>query len=158
MLAQGVPHLLAGDEVGNSQKGNNNAYCQDNRIGWVDWSGVGREGDDLSDLIAQLAVLRRHFPQLRPRRWVEGRRADDSFGGAATFILHRDFAVQPDGTQALTNATLPYIKKLAAMGATRALLDDVHLANGLNVYRGEITHPAVAKSLGLHYQSFQDAA
>ena len=38
MLAQGVPLLLAGDEVGNSQGGNNNAYCQDNPIGWVDWS------------------------------------------------------------------------------------------------------------------------
>src|ERR1700726_4882700 len=43
MLAQGVPHMLAGDEVGNSQAGNNNAYCQDNEIGWVDWSGAGRE-------------------------------------------------------------------------------------------------------------------
>jgi alanine dehydrogenase len=67
-------------------------------------------------------------------------------------------AVPRTSTWALTNATLPYIKKLAAMGATRALLDDMHLANGLNVYRGEITHPAVAESLGLHYQPFQDAA
>ena len=41
MLAQGVPLLLAGDEVGNSQSGNNNAYCQDNAVGWVDWSGAG---------------------------------------------------------------------------------------------------------------------
>ena len=49
MLAQGVPLLLAGDEVGNSQGGNNNAYCQDNEIGWVDWSGLGREGEDLTD-------------------------------------------------------------------------------------------------------------
>ena len=44
LLAQGVPLLLAGDEVGNSQGGNNNAYCQDNEIGWVDWSGLGRDG------------------------------------------------------------------------------------------------------------------
>ena len=80
MLAQGVPLLLAGDEAGNSQNGNNNAYCQDNPIGWVDWSGLGREGEDLTDLLAQLADLRRRFPQLRPRRWVEGRRPDGSFG------------------------------------------------------------------------------
>ena len=48
MLAQGVPLMLAGDEVGNSQSGNNNAYCQDNEIGWVDWSGLGarRRGHD----------------------------------------------------------------------------------------------------------------
>ena len=44
MLAQGVPLLLAGDEVGNSQGGNNNAYCQDNEVGWVDWSGYGQAG------------------------------------------------------------------------------------------------------------------
>jgi len=80
MLAHGVPLLLAGDEVGNSKGGNNNAYCQDNDIGWVDWSGLGREGDDMTALVGRLAALRRDFPQLRPRHWVEGRRPDGSFG------------------------------------------------------------------------------
>jgi isoamylase len=80
MLAQGVPLLLAGDEVGNSQNGNNNAYCQDNPVGWVDWSALGKEGEDMTGLVAQLTDLRRRFPQLRPRRWVEGQRADGSFG------------------------------------------------------------------------------
>jgi isoamylase len=80
LLAEGVPLLLAGDEVGNSQRGNNNAYCQDDEIGWVDWSGLGREGDDLSSLIAVLTNLRQRFPQLRPKRWIEGRRPDGSFG------------------------------------------------------------------------------
>ena len=80
LLAQGVPLVLAGDEVGNSQGGNNNAYCQDNPIGWLDWSGLGRQGEDMTELIAQLASLRRAYPQLRSRRWVEGRRADGSFG------------------------------------------------------------------------------
>ena len=41
LLAQGVPLILAGDEAGNSQGGNNNAYCQDDEIGWVNWSGLG---------------------------------------------------------------------------------------------------------------------
>jgi glycogen operon protein len=72
--------LLAGDEVGNSQGGNNNAYCQDNPIGWVDWSGLGRPGDDLSELISRLTNLRRRFPQLRARRFVGGRQADGSYG------------------------------------------------------------------------------
>ena len=80
MLAQGVPLLLAGDEVGNSQSGNNNAYCQDNPIGWVDWTALGREGEDMTALVAQLTELRRRFAQLRARRWVEGRREDGSFG------------------------------------------------------------------------------
>lgn len=67
-------------------------------------------------------------------------------------------AVPRTSTLALTNATLPYIKAIATHGVTRALLDDVHLANGLNVYCGEIAHPAVAQSLDMHYQPFQYAA
>ncbi|MGJ5047933.1 glycogen debranching protein GlgX [Bradyrhizobium oligotrophicum] len=80
LLAQGLPLLLAGDEVGNSQHGNNNAYCQDNEVGWVDWSGMGREGDDLIDFIAHMTELRRRFGQIRARRWLDGRRSDGSFG------------------------------------------------------------------------------
>jgi len=79
ILAQGVPLLLAGDEVSNSQNGNNNAYCQDNPTGWVDWSGLGGPDDNIN-FVAQLTDLRRRFPQLRPRRWVEGHRPDGSFG------------------------------------------------------------------------------
>jgi glycogen operon protein len=78
LLAQGVPLLLAGDEVGNGQNGNNNAFCQDNETGWVDWSRLSREGEDLSELINQLAGLRRKFAQLRPRRWLVGRLPDGS--------------------------------------------------------------------------------
>jgi glycogen operon protein len=80
MLAPGLPLILAGDEVGNSQSGNNNAYCQDNEIGWVDWQGLGHESDDLTDFVGHMTELRRRFPQLRSRRWLDGRRADGSFG------------------------------------------------------------------------------
>ncbi|HUN99523.1 MAG TPA: glycogen debranching enzyme GlgX, partial [Bradyrhizobium sp.] len=80
LLAQGLPLILAGDEVGNSQSGNNNAYCQDNEIGWVGWEGLGREGDDLTDFIGHMTALRRQFPQIRTPRWLDGRRADGSYG------------------------------------------------------------------------------
>jgi isoamylase len=90
MLAQGVPLLLAGDEVGNSQGGNNNAYCQDNEIGWVDWSGLAHQEDDMTSLIAELTELRQRFAQLRTRHWVDGRRADGSYD-----ILW----LTPDGTE-----------------------------------------------------------
>jgi glycogen operon protein len=69
LLAQGVPLVLAGDEVANSQGGNNNAYCQDSPIGWVDWSGLGDPNRDMTVLIGLLAGLRRRFPQLASRRW-----------------------------------------------------------------------------------------
>jgi isoamylase len=80
MLAQGVPLLLAGDEVGNSQGGNNNAYCQDNETGWIDWSGLGKPDDDMTDFVGKLTTLRRHFPQLTQRHWVQGKKEDGSFG------------------------------------------------------------------------------
>lgn len=75
MLAQGVPLMLAGDEVANSQGGNNNTYCQDNEIGWVDWytpSGA----DDMTDYVSHLTQLRQTFPQLKPNRWLQGERSD----------------------------------------------------------------------------------
>ena len=80
LLAQGTPLILAGDEVGNSQGGNNNAYCQDNPTGWVDWSNLGSEHDDMSELIGQLTILRRGFPQLWSRQFVSGRKTDGTFG------------------------------------------------------------------------------
>ena len=80
LLAQGVPLILAGDEVGNSQGGNNNAYCQDNEIGWVSWDNLGKEGEDMTDFVGRLTELRRNFAQLRSRRWLDGRRADGSYG------------------------------------------------------------------------------
>jgi glycogen operon protein len=80
MLAQGVPLLLAGDEVGNSQRGNNNAYCQDNPIGWVDWSNLGLPGEDLTAYVGRLAEFRRLYPQLRASTWVESLRPESSYG------------------------------------------------------------------------------
>jgi glycogen operon protein len=51
--------LLAGDEIGNSQGGNNNSYCQDNETGWIDWSGRNISGQDLTDFVARLIASRR---------------------------------------------------------------------------------------------------
>jgi glycogen operon protein len=75
LLAQGLPLILAGDEVGNTQNGNNNAYCQDNEIGWVNWSGLGTD-DDMTAFVGGLARLRQRFAQLRSRQWLEGRNGD----------------------------------------------------------------------------------
>jgi isoamylase len=73
-----VPQLLAGDEAGNTQGGNNNPYCQDNEVGWVDWSKAGT-ADDLTDFVGKLAQLRQRFPQLKPHRWLIGKIGIDSY-------------------------------------------------------------------------------
>ncbi len=69
-LAQGTPMLLAGDEIGNSQGGNNNAYCQDNATSWLDWAAADVE---LMAFVARLAALRRDHPVLRQRRFLHAR-------------------------------------------------------------------------------------
>ncbi|MFC4590424.1 glycogen debranching protein GlgX [Sphaerisporangium corydalis] len=70
-VSQGVPMLLHGDEIGRTQHGNNNAYCQDNEISWVDWSLLGSESDML-DFIRTLARFRRKHPVFRRRRFFQG--------------------------------------------------------------------------------------
>ena len=70
MLSQGVPMLLAGDELGHSQGGNNNAYAQDNETTWIDWASGDR---GLMDFVARLTAIRRDHPVLRQRRFLHAK-------------------------------------------------------------------------------------
>ena len=70
-LSQGVPMLLAGDEMGHTQAGNNNAYCQDSRLSWLDWEQAAAE-QDLLQFTETLAGLRRDHPVFRRRRFFRG--------------------------------------------------------------------------------------
>lgn len=71
LFAQGTPMLLAGDEFGRTQHGNNNAYCQDNELSWVDWN-IDEEGQALITFCQRLIALRRSYPILRRRRFLVG--------------------------------------------------------------------------------------
>ncbi|MCA8879375.1 MAG: glycogen debranching protein GlgX [Rhodobacteraceae bacterium] len=75
LLSQGTPMILAGDELGHSQQGNNNAYCQDNEIGWIDWS---KADTDLADFTRRLIAFRKAHPVLRQKLFLhsEPRRVD----------------------------------------------------------------------------------
>ncbi len=68
-LSQGTPMLLAGDEIANSQGGNNNAYCQDNPTGWINW---GKSDDILLEFVANLSAFRRAHKSLRQSRFLHG--------------------------------------------------------------------------------------
>jgi glycogen operon protein len=86
-LSQGIPMLLHGDELGRTQGGNNNAYCQDNPISWVDWSDA-RENWALTDFVEQVARLRREHPVFRRRRFFQGdptRGSESELGDIAWF-------------------------------------------------------------------------
>jgi glycogen operon protein len=71
LLSQGTPMLVAGDEFGNTQYGNNNAYCQDNEISWLDWNH-GDDGKALIAFVKQLTAMRRRYPILRRNRFLSG--------------------------------------------------------------------------------------
>jgi len=72
LLSQGVPMLLAGDCLGRTQKGNNNAYCQDNELSWIDWSG-SEEGEKMLAFVQRIVALRRGHFVFRRRNFFHGR-------------------------------------------------------------------------------------
>ena len=76
LLSQGTPMLLAGDEFGRSQRGNNNAYCQDNGISWLNWDHDERE-ERLIDFVRKLIGLRQKYPILRRSRWLTGEYSEE---------------------------------------------------------------------------------
>ncbi|MGW2050046.1 glycogen debranching protein GlgX [Streptomyces sp. NPDC001858] len=71
LLSQGIPMLSHGDELGRTQRGNNNAYCQDNEVSWTDW-GLTDEQRSLTDFCRRLVALRAAHPVLRRRRFFRG--------------------------------------------------------------------------------------
>jgi glycogen operon protein len=77
MLSQGVPMLLAGDEIGHTQQGNNNAYCQDNELAWFEWE-LNEDDKAFLDYVRALIDLRKRHPIFRRRNFFQGRAIGDS--------------------------------------------------------------------------------
>lgn len=82
LFSQGTPMLLAGDEIGRTQKGNNNAYCQDNEINWLDWQNADL---DFMAYVKELIRLRKQYPALRYEKWFEE---------APTIFSKTDFSIR----------------------------------------------------------------
>ncbi len=72
LLSQGVPMIAHGDELGRTQQGNNNVYCQDNELSWVEWDATP-EREIMTEFTAKLAALRREHPVFRRQRFFQGR-------------------------------------------------------------------------------------
>jgi glycogen operon protein len=116
-LSQGVPMLLGGDELGRTQRGNNNAYCQDNDVSWYDWA---RADGDLLDWTRYLIGLRRNHPVFCRRRFFAGR----SVRGQGQRGLVDIGWFRPDG-RSMTNSdwTSGYAKSLGVFLNGRAIPD-----------------------------------
>ncbi len=88
LLSQGVPMLLHGDELGRTQQGNNNTYCQDSALSWVDWDDAD---EPLADFVRKLTDLRADHPVFRRRRHFTGRRQGEELPDIGW--------LRPDGTE-----------------------------------------------------------
>jgi isoamylase len=95
LISQGVPMICAGDEIGRTQHGNNNGYCQDNELSWHDWD-LDERRRKLLEFTCRLVALRRAQPVLRRRRFFSGGRVHDS--GFKDIVWYR-----PDGAEMTPN-------------------------------------------------------
>ncbi len=103
-LSQGVPMMLAGDELGHTQRGNNNTYAQDSELSWIDWASTDVS---LLEFTRKLIRLRREHPSFRRRRFLVGRRTDDSSD------IHW---YRPDGNEMSDDDWhLPFVKAMAVL-------------------------------------------
>ncbi len=95
MLSQGVPMLSGGDEFGRSQRGNNNAYCQDNKLSWFDWN-LGEERKRLLEFASRLIHFRLEHPNLHRRKFFQDRQIRHRNGNT---VVHDIAWFNPDGNR-----------------------------------------------------------
>jgi glycogen operon protein len=105
LLSLGTPLIAHGDELGRTQLGNNNAYCQDNDITWIDWP---RRDKALEAFVATLTAIRRDHPVLRSARWVSGERDAENPGPVARWFRPDGASMTPEdwGNSEMTAVTL----------------------------------------------------
>ncbi len=92
LLSQGTPMLLMGDEVGRTQNGNNNAYCQDNEIAWLEWKNVETRDRAFMEFVRGVIRIRKRYPVLRFESYLHGQPIDDA--GTRSVLWFR-----PDGRE-----------------------------------------------------------
>ena len=84
LLSQGTPMILMGDEVGRTQQGNNNAYCQDNEITWFNWKDIGERERAFMEFLRGVIRIRKRYRILRANRFLHGEPIDEKGRGASS--------------------------------------------------------------------------
>ena len=118
LLSQGVPMLLAGDELGRTQLGNNNAYCQDNEISWLDWTPEEIDHQTLA-FVRQLLALRRQHPVFRRRKFFQGRKIKGA--EIKDIIWYR-----PDGREMTDEEWTQNFARCLGMGLSGVAIDELN--------------------------------
>jgi glycogen operon protein len=158
LLSQGVPMLLSGDEMGKSQKGNNNAYCQDNELAWIDWSNIDEE---MLTFVRALIDLRARHPVLRRPRYFKG----EMIGNHVKDVVW----LTPEGQEMTpTDWQVPYARSLGyllngeitlhdgAEGRTHGRDDSFIIL--MNAYHDTIPYVMPDQSVGLSWEVVIDTS
>ena len=109
LLSQGTPMLLAGDELGRTQQGNNNAYCQDNEINWVDWLGLTSEQLELNRFVSNVLRVRREFPLLRSHFFIHKPDESNTRGYNIHWLNQQGLPMEQDDWQRSDNKILGWM-------------------------------------------------
>ncbi len=144
LLSQGVPMLLAGDEMGNSHQGNNNVYCQDNALTWLNWT-PSQDKTDLLQFVRALIALRRRHPAFRRRNFLRGQAVDGDARKDCEWFRSDGQAMEPqdwDNHHALSVAMALSGNGIAERGRRGERLVDDHFLLLFNAH-----HDAIAFTL-----------
>lgn len=138
MYAQGVPLIMAGDEFGNSQCGNNNAYCQDNEVGWVNWNSFSKYKDDREFLKTLIAFRKTHklIAQEQPFRFTDYRSAgvpDMSYHGENAWISQIDHGRKTLG-----------VMYCGAYAKDRQMQEDIYIGYNFTAEETSLALPSLA--------------
>jgi len=153
LISQGTPMILSGDEMGNTQWGNNNAYCQDNEISWVDWSLL-EANQEIFEFFRKMIAFRRAHPVLRSRTHFQNR--DYVGSGYADITWHGTKAWNADWSP--TSRCLAFM--LCGRHAKGGKVDDntVYVAMNMHWQMHGFELPKLPKSMDWHVAANTDAA
>jgi len=158
LLSQGVPMLLAGDEMGNSHQGNNNVYCQDNGLAWLDWTQTP-DNTALLQFARQLITLRRRHPSFRRRNFLRGQPVHDDTIKDCEWYRADGQPMEPhdwDNHDALSVAMLLSGNGIVEQGPRGESLVDDHFLLLFNAHHHDLTFTLPAAPLAGVWQRILD--
>jgi glycogen operon protein len=121
LFSAGIPMVTAGDERGKTQRGNNNAYCQDSNLSWVNWD-LSRTQQGVEATFSYLTKLRRENPALRPNNFGSYEQMDVNLDRIRWFNKSGGVMTEEDWNHSETRQLLRFTQHLAADGTTNQLL------------------------------------
>ncbi len=157
MLSQGVPMLLHGDELSRTQRGNNNTYCQDNEIAWVDWASIDTE---LLAFTRAVAQLRSEHPVFRRRRFFAGRGQGDPLGDIAWFTPGGEHMTEQDWTAGFAKSLAVFLNggAISEPGSHGERVVDDCFYLMFNAYHGELEFTLPSEAYGEAWEAVLDTA